>query len=117
MSEVFHAEKMVKDLPLEFRPPVVRVERELYFINELLQLRNKDYFIPTCYIRDGGTNQLYALGWQVTKTEVSLENEKTEQRTDAHHGTGGTRGRRRGASHGSDDRLLSQLRRHIRRYA
>lgn len=70
-SEAWHAEKMLKDLSPELGPPVVRADRELFFIHELLQLRDKSYFVPTRYYRDGKDSNLYAIGWRASQTEVS----------------------------------------------
>ncbi len=88
MSQVQHAEKMLLDLPSEFVPPMVCVENESYFVNELLQLRSEEYFIPEHFffandlsealLRAGdygkeastGQPELFALGWTATRTAV-----------------------------------------------
>ncbi|KAG2086478.1 hypothetical protein BD769DRAFT_1320705, partial [Suillus cothurnatus] len=43
MSQVFNGEKMLFKLP---SPPAVKVDGEIYFVNELLQDSSGDYFIP-----------------------------------------------------------------------
>ncbi len=78
---------MLLDLPDECGPPSVRVNNELYFTNELLQLESRQYFIPQRYFRiqdplptfetREGTQcekkvpgELYALGWPVSRSAV-----------------------------------------------
>lgn len=80
MSQVFHAEKMLLELPPEQGPPAVRVDHELFFIHELVQLRSGEYFIPERYFRaptharpdvlPKTLQDLFALGWRVTETNV-----------------------------------------------
>lgn len=71
---------MLLDLPPEQGPPAVRIDRELFFIHELLQLRDGEYFISQRYFRAPSharpmaasetSKDLFALGWRVTKTAV-----------------------------------------------
>ncbi|KAG1724952.1 uncharacterized protein EDB91DRAFT_1255004 [Suillus paluster] len=46
MLQVFNGEKMLFELP---SPPAVKVDGEIYFVNELLQDALGDYFIPKCF--------------------------------------------------------------------
>ncbi|KAL6300162.1 hypothetical protein BKA93DRAFT_692189, partial [Sparassis latifolia] len=61
MSQVFHAEKMLLGMPAELVAPTVRVDSEIYFVNELLQLSSNDYFIPERYFaaRPPETSQMF----------------------------------------------------------
>ncbi|KIK77013.1 hypothetical protein PAXRUDRAFT_17787 [Paxillus rubicundulus Ve08.2h10] len=72
MSQVFHGEKLLHELP---SLPAVRVNGTIYFVNELLQESSMGYFIPerffvatpnvalsgTSNVMEG-TKELYALG-------------------------------------------------------
>ena len=76
MSQVHHGEKMLLGLPEKFAPPSVCVDKEIFFVNELLQQSSRDYFIPKKFFRgklDGSlTAEVLALGHGVSKTEVSV---------------------------------------------
>ncbi|KAG2096508.1 uncharacterized protein F5147DRAFT_778300 [Suillus discolor] len=57
-------------------PPAAKVDREIYFVNELLQDASGDYFIPEHFFLvsytstgDNTDKQLYALGCTVQQTE------------------------------------------------
>ncbi len=89
MSQVHHASKMLLDLPAEYGPPSVRVNNELYFVNELVQLECGQYFIPQRYFRTPGDSatsksgaqcdsnvklgELRALGWPVSQSMVCFK--------------------------------------------
>ena len=82
VSEAWYAEKMLKDLSPDLSPPAVQVERELFFIHELTQLRDKSYFIPICYYRDSVGGNLSAIRWQAKSTGIS-DRYYCQQRTKA----------------------------------
>ncbi|KAH7905869.1 hypothetical protein BJ138DRAFT_1094753 [Hygrophoropsis aurantiaca] len=46
MSQVHHGNKMLEGLPEDLAPPSVRVNRDVFFVNELLQQNTNQYFIP-----------------------------------------------------------------------
>lgn len=81
MSQVFHGEKLLHELP---SPPAIRVNGTIYFVDELLQESSAGYFIPERFFLAAanvasatsnvmeGTKELYALGRAVERTEVSL---------------------------------------------
>jgi len=50
MSQVHHGSKMLHDLPKELLVPSVRVDNNIYFRNELLQLTT-GFFIPMCFFQ------------------------------------------------------------------
>ncbi|KAM6489231.1 hypothetical protein JOM56_015401, partial [Amanita muscaria] len=51
VAEVFNAKKMLFALPPDIRPPAVKVDSKIFFIDELMQLSMGEYFIPTRYFR------------------------------------------------------------------
>lgn len=82
-SQLWHGSKWVKEAPDDLLTPMASVltERgELHFyVNELVQLANKDLFIPTRFLTRAKTNPppesktdkpLHALGWLVSRSEV-----------------------------------------------
>lgn len=76
MSQVHHGNKMLEGLPDNLAPPCVRVNQDIFFVDELLQQVSKQYFIPKKFFQAklGGTPapQLLALGHKVSQTDVSL---------------------------------------------
>ncbi|KAF8438190.1 hypothetical protein L210DRAFT_3679452 [Boletus edulis BED1] len=76
MSQVHHGSKMLDDLPDGLAPPCVRVDRAVYFVNELLQQSTGQYFIPKKFFQarmspEGESVEptILALGHKVSKTE------------------------------------------------
>lgn len=73
MSQVFHGQKMLLNLP---SPPTARVHGKIYFVNEILQEETGNYFIPERFFLANydptppNTKQLYALGRAATRTPV-----------------------------------------------
>lgn len=82
MSQVFHGEKMLLELP---SPPAARVDGKIYFVNELLQEHSGAYFVPERFFNasyapsNPGDSQdpcqqkeleLYAMGRGVQYTDV-----------------------------------------------
>jgi len=82
MSQVFHGEKMLLDIPPEIAPSTVRVNGQIFFVNELLRRSSGAYFIPehffyrttSCDANTGtvSTKELHALGFDVHESDVSL---------------------------------------------
>ena len=75
MSQVHHGQKMLEELPDGLAPPSVRVNHDIYLVNELLQQSSKQYFIPKKFFQAklGPTSEteVLALGHKVSWTEVS----------------------------------------------
>ena len=46
MSQVFHGEKILYDMLSDIRPPAVKVNECIYFLDEVLQCLDGQYFIP-----------------------------------------------------------------------
>ncbi|KAG6372218.1 hypothetical protein JVT61DRAFT_8017 [Boletus reticuloceps] len=79
MSQVHHGSKMLDNLPDGLAPPCVRVDRAIYFVNELLQQSTGQYFIPKKFFQvrmspEGESMEptILALGHKVSKTEVGF---------------------------------------------
>lgn len=77
MSQVHHGSKMLEDLPDGLAPPCVRVNRAVYFVDELLQQSTGQYFIPKKFFqarmsREEGRVErtIFALGHKVSKISV-----------------------------------------------
>ena len=82
MEQAFNAEKMLIDIPSEMATQTVCVDRELFYLNELLQQKSGEYFIPEHFFFAKTSDQepsagalsegdLHALGHKVEKSDVS----------------------------------------------
>jgi hypothetical protein len=80
ISEVFHAEKMLLDIPPEIVTPTIRVHGKIFFVNELLQRSSGAYFIPERFFfratssssgqTGGSEKEFFALGFDVDRYDV-----------------------------------------------
>ncbi|KAG1753110.1 hypothetical protein EDD22DRAFT_981618 [Suillus occidentalis] len=70
MSQVFHGEKMLLELP---SPPAARVDGKIYFVNELLQECSGAFFIPEQDSQDPcQEKEIYAMGHAVEYTDAGF---------------------------------------------
>lgn len=76
-SEVWHGTKWLLDAPDDILTPTARVNGEIYWVDELSQLSDGGYFIPTRFFivapKDGKSNDpkaLWARGHNVYLHEV-----------------------------------------------
>ncbi|KAG9088370.1 hypothetical protein FRC07_012597, partial [Ceratobasidium sp. 392] len=53
MSQTWHGSKMIKDVPDHLLSPTMRFDGHIYYVDELVQRRNGDYFIPKRWILHG----------------------------------------------------------------
>ena len=85
MTDHFNEDKMLFDVPEDIASPTIRIDGNIYFMNELLQLTNGKYFILQCFLytkisRDNGNadaaaaEELHALGYKVERSDVCLVN-------------------------------------------
>lgn len=83
MKQVFNAQKILLDIPSEMTTQTVRVDGELFYVNELLQQKSGHYFIPERFFHIKDKDQapcvgalreddLFALGYEVEHSEVRL---------------------------------------------
>jgi hypothetical protein len=74
MSQIHHGEKMLHGLPDNLAMPSVHVDRNIFFVDELLQQTSKDYFIPKKFfqarVSADHNAEILSLGHSVTWTEV-----------------------------------------------
>jgi hypothetical protein len=82
LADHFNGDKMLFDVPEDIATPTVKVNGDIYFINELLQLSMGGYFIPQRYLysntQSGGDAhakdqelELVAISLPVERTDVS----------------------------------------------
>ncbi len=78
MSQAFHGKKMLYDLPSDIRPPAVKVNKSIYFLNEVLRCSDGQYFIPEQFFyktrqhADGrASRELFAQGRAARLVDVS----------------------------------------------
>lgn len=81
ISEVFHAEKILLDIPSGIAPPTIRVNGKIFYVDELLQRSSGAYFIPErffCRAKTGAALEgdekfdFFAIGYDVERLDVSL---------------------------------------------
>ena len=81
ISEVFHAEKILLDIPSGIAPPTIRVNGKIFYVNELLQRSSAAYFIPERFFCRARTEaplqgdekfEFFAIGYDVERLDVSL---------------------------------------------
>lgn len=74
MSQVHHGEKMLHGLLDNLATPSVRVGKKIFFINELLQQKSREYFIPKKFfqaqVSANHDTDILSLGYVVTRTPV-----------------------------------------------
>ena len=78
MSQVFHGAKMLYELPSDIRPLAVKVNNKIYFLDEVLQCLNGQYFVLEWFLylmwqhaNDGGSCELFTQGHAVHLVDVS----------------------------------------------
>lgn len=69
MSQCWHGYKMVHDISDHYLTPCVRINGRVFYVNELVRRKN-DWFIPCRWVSYGATQELRAVGYVVTQTEV-----------------------------------------------
>ncbi|EIW74429.1 hypothetical protein CONPUDRAFT_160132 [Coniophora puteana RWD-64-598 SS2] len=74
MSQVWHGEKMLRDVPDHLLTPMVRVgSGRIFYVNELVSLTNNGWFIPTRWFmqkgKSGSESRMYAMGHDVVKAQ------------------------------------------------
>ncbi|KAH7917041.1 hypothetical protein BV22DRAFT_1027066 [Leucogyrophana mollusca] len=76
MSQVHHGDKMLHHLPDDLAAPSVRVDNNIFFVDELLQQSSRGYYIPKKFFQaktgTSGEAQVLALGHNVSRTNVSV---------------------------------------------
>jgi hypothetical protein len=84
MKQTFNGAKMLLNIPSEIVSPTVHIHGQIFFVNELLQCSSGTYFIPEHFFyakleasehhdTTEPLQELFALGYDVSFTEVSLE--------------------------------------------
>lgn len=69
MSQAWHGHKMVHDLPDRFLTPSVRIDGQIFYVNELVRHKH-DWFIPLRWITQGTEKELCAIGHIAQGAEV-----------------------------------------------
>jgi hypothetical protein len=84
MKQTFNGAKMLPDILSKIISPTVCIHGQIFFVDELLQCSSGTYFIPGCFFNVKSEasehhdtteplRELFALGYNVSLTEVSLE--------------------------------------------
>lgn len=70
LGEVWHGEKMLRDVPDHLLSPTLRYKGTIYWVDELVKRVDHQWFIPKRWITRNG--HPYAVGYHVHSTEVCL---------------------------------------------
>lgn len=71
LCEVWHGEKMLRDIPDELLSPTLRHNQKVYWVNELVKRTEGWWFIPKRWITRHGV--AYADGYHVKPAEVNFD--------------------------------------------
>jgi hypothetical protein len=70
ISEVWHGEKMTKELPDNLRPPMIKFKSLHWYTGELIQLNNGAFFIPLRWLQKD--TEMHAQGHMVDISNVRV---------------------------------------------
>lgn len=70
LGEVWHGEKMLRDVPDRLLSPTLRYKNQVYWVDELVRRTGGQFFIPKRWITRHGNP--YAVGYHAKHSEVYL---------------------------------------------
>lgn len=68
LQEVWHGEKMLRDVPDDVLTPTLRFNGTIYWVDELVKRSKNRWFIPKRWITHRG--RPHAVGYHVIESEV-----------------------------------------------
>jgi hypothetical protein len=71
ISEIWHGEKLTKEVPDRFMPPMIKLNNLHWYVGELVRLRNGRHFIPLRWIQHD--HEMNAQGHMVDVSDVSRQ--------------------------------------------
>lgn len=72
LGEVWHGDKMLRDIPDALLSPTLRHNKHIYWVDELVKCAGGQWFIPKRWITRQG--RPYAVGFEVHPSEVCVPN-------------------------------------------
>lgn len=73
MTEMWHADKWVKDADEDVLTPIFRLDNIVYYVNELVRLSYQSFFIPKRWVKHGKNMQ--AVGYHVDNDGVCIRHQ------------------------------------------
>ncbi|KAJ6614498.1 hypothetical protein B0H10DRAFT_1803312 [Mycena sp. CBHHK59/15] len=72
LGEVWHGDKMMRDIPDHLLSPNIRHNGKMYYVNELVQCTDGNWFLPKRWVTRNNSKVMLASGYNVTESEASL---------------------------------------------
>lgn len=70
LGEVWHGDKMLREIPDRLLTPTIRHRGVIYYINELMQCSDGSWFLPKRWLTRSGGKVMLASGFKVTESTV-----------------------------------------------
>ena len=71
LGEVWHGDKMLRDIPDHLLSPTIRHNGNIYYVNELVKCSDGSWFLPKRWMTRSGSKGMFASGFNVMEVDVS----------------------------------------------
>ncbi|KAJ6632455.1 hypothetical protein B0H10DRAFT_1770681 [Mycena sp. CBHHK59/15] len=72
LGQVWHGDKMVRDIPDHLLTPTIRHNGVIYYVNELVKRKENHWFLPKRWLTRSVGGIMLASGYHVTDTDVCI---------------------------------------------
>ena len=72
LEEVWHGDKMLRDIPDHLLSPTIRHNGTMYYVDELVQCSDGSWFLPKRWLTRNGGKSMFASGFHVTESDVCI---------------------------------------------
>lgn len=72
LEEVWHGDKMLRDVPDHLLSPTIRHNGVLYYVNELVQCFDGSWFLPKRWLTRNSDKVMLSSGYNVTECSVRV---------------------------------------------
>ncbi|KAJ6578993.1 hypothetical protein B0H10DRAFT_2443555 [Mycena sp. CBHHK59/15] len=69
LGEVWHGDKMLRDIPDHLLSPTIRHNGTIYYVNELVKCLDGSWFLPKRWMTRSGSKGMFASGFNVTESD------------------------------------------------
>ncbi|KAJ6632325.1 hypothetical protein B0H10DRAFT_2159621 [Mycena sp. CBHHK59/15] len=69
LGEVWHGDKMLRDIPDHLLSPTIRHNGTIYYVNELVKCSDGSWFLPKRWLTRSGSKGMFASGFNVTESD------------------------------------------------
>ncbi|KAJ6629052.1 hypothetical protein B0H10DRAFT_2160563 [Mycena sp. CBHHK59/15] len=74
LGEVWHGDKMLRDIPDHLLSPTIRHKGVIYYVNELVKCTEGRWFVPKCWLTRNSGKMMLASGYHVSESDVRIGN-------------------------------------------